>query len=144
MLLHGRCSSELTRLEISDVMMDDLGNKIDGGHWNAVNKNSIQPTANAELELSYQVGSMSDQVQIEGYDNKFRVNIISSMTFYYVDVFGEKVASTVRPAGKKKALEAVTLSTQQKESDTTTLFDDDIRCDIVYLIGAVVDSSRNY
>lgn len=154
--------SKLTDLESTDVLVDDIGNKIDG-RYNP-NKSNIynhQPPEGTELDLLYEVGNTSnirrfrltveDIDDFEDYDsatttNYFVGNIITNMVFYYKDVDGNVVTETeVEWSGS--SLESIHKAQSLREdvelsgdsSGNTVMFDgDDIYCDVTYYIGATL------
>ena len=105
--LSGETVSHLTDLEATDVLMDDIGNKIDGKY--NPNKSGIynhQPPQGTELGLLYDVGNTSNIRRIKGLTiedlngtdantiNYFIGNIITDMVFYYKDIDGNEVTAT--------------------------------------------------
>jgi hypothetical protein len=105
--LSGQTVSRLTDLEATDVLVDDIGNKIDGKY--NPNKDTIynhQPPQGKELDLLYEVGNTSNIRRINGLTiedlnvanedtvNYFIGNIITDMVFYYKDVDGNEVSAT--------------------------------------------------
>jgi hypothetical protein len=104
--LSGHTVSRLTDLESTDVLIDDIGNKVDGryiisgGAYYGTAIYNHQPPQGIELDLLYEVGNTSNIRRIKGltkedvdefdtYDTKtpnyFIGNIITSMVFYYKD-----------------------------------------------------------
>lgn len=104
--LSGHTVSRLTDLESTNVLIDDIGNKVDGkyvisgGAYYGTAIYNHQPPQGIELDLLYEVGNTSNIRRISGltkedidefdtYDTKtpnyFIGNIITSMVFYYKD-----------------------------------------------------------
>jgi hypothetical protein len=153
--LSGQTISRLTDLESTNLLIDDIGNKIDGQYvLSGAASGRVynhQPPQNSELELLYQVGNTSNIrrfkltaekiSELSGNTNYFVGNIITEMIFYYKDVDGNKVTETEKNWTEfSSSLSAITASTSVKDSmSATTLFDgDDIYCDITYYIGATL------
>lgn len=103
--LSGRTLSKLTDLESTNVLIDDIGNKIDGKY--DPNKEGIynhQPPEGEELDLLYEVGNTSNIRKINGLTkdkledgdkiNYFFGNILTEMSFYYKDANNEIVEET--------------------------------------------------
>ena len=102
--LSGHTVSRLTDLECTDVLIDDIGNKIDG-RYNPSNENIFnhQPPQGSELDLLYEVGNTSnirrfkltyedvDEIEDINVPNYFVGNIITNMVFYYKDKDGNAV-----------------------------------------------------
>ena len=99
----GKTISKLSDLALTNTLIDDVGNKIDG-RYNP-NKEEIynhQPPQGTELDLLYEVGNTSNIGRISGITsadtsietNYFIGNIITDMVFYYKDIYGEEVSAT--------------------------------------------------
>lgn len=156
--LSGQTVSKLTDLESTNVLIDDIGNKIDGKYMlkGAANERPYnhQPLEGAELDLLYEVGNTSNINRISGLTvdnlndisgntNYFIGNIITDMVFYYKDVSGNIVEDTVYE-WSGSSLDTIHLS-QSARTDietsnaNTVIFDgDDIYCDVTYYMGATL------
>lgn len=112
--LSGHTVSRLTDLECTDVLIDDIGNKIDGRYVisgsSATRQYNHQPPQDSELDLLYEVGNTSNIKRINGltFDdlgeiadyttttpNYFIGNIITDMVFYYKDKDGNIASGKV-------------------------------------------------
>ena len=163
--LSGHTVSRLTDLESTDVLIDDIGNKVDGkyiisgdGQTRVYNH---QPPQGTELDLLYEVGNTSNIRRIKGLTkedvdefetyttpNYFIGNIITSMVFYYKDNEGNVIQSTVKSGGTqdyKTSLQAIHASQAARrviENDVNNyevIFDgEDIYCDVTYYVGATL------
>lgn len=165
--LSGHTVSRLTDLESTNVLIDDIGNKVDGKYvisGDSTNRQyNHQPPQGIELDLLYEVGNTSNIRRISGltkedidefdtYDTKtpnyFIGNIITSMVFYYKDNEGNVIQSTVKSGGTqdyKTSLQAIHASQAARrviENDVNNyevIFDgDDIYCDVTYYVGATL------
>ena len=162
--LSGQTISKLTDIEDANVLIDDVGNKIDG-KYNPNDKDTYnhQPPEGTELDLLYEVGNTSnikringltiedeDEFESEDTPNYFIGNIITDMVFYYKDVNGVVVEETIVP-WSGSSLDAIhqaqstrtMLEEDGNESGDTIIFDgDDIYCNITYYIGATLGRKK--
>lgn len=102
----GKTTSKISDLRLYDLLIDDIGNTIDGIYSMKVEKKNHQPSEGEELDLIYQVGntaniyrfSMSedDVDKITNSENLFVGDIITRMKYYYKDVSGNVVEDTIR------------------------------------------------
>jgi hypothetical protein len=158
----GRTISKLLDLASINKLCDDTGNDIDGIYNDTcreINGQSsamtyAQPPIYTVLEPIYQVGNTSliarfkltkeNISDIEDNKNYFIGNIITKMKFYYKDVNGNKVESTIFECGENMtSLSAISESTFAKnqidEEDLAIIFDENLYCDIEYYIGATLE-----
>lgn len=107
--INGTTVSKLTDLRLYDVLVDDIGNDIDGIY--EINKETIknhQPPEGTELELLYQVGNTAniyrfsrtvddlDDIEDGKKENYFVGDIIKVMEFYYKEYDDTIPYQTVR------------------------------------------------
>ena len=157
----GTTASKLADLRVNKLIVDDVGNEIDG-LYDMGTRYNYQPYENEELEPTYQVGNVSsimpyvntntDQNNIGGEDiNYFVGDIITEMVFYYKRPDGlvdedTKVTCSMNGDGDVlvdgvvtsgyTSLSAITKSTALKSSGET--YDEDIYCDMTYYKGATL------
>ena len=91
--IRGSTVSKLADLRLYDVLVDDIGNDIDGIYEMGEHVANHQPPQGTELELIYQVGNTAnirrfsktaeDLDDVEDDKNYFVGDIITSMKFYY-------------------------------------------------------------
>ena len=166
--LLGRTLSKLTDLASIDVLVDDIGNEIDGRYIidgvPSGRTYNHQPPEGTELDLLYEVGNTSNikrfKQTIEDLNtvenpsaatNYFVGNIITDMVFYFKDVSGNIAKGKVNGndvttekkwngSSLKTIHDSQSARTDLEESgDTVILFDgDDIYCDITYYVGATL------
>ena len=155
--LVGTTSSKLSSLKANNVLVDDIGNKIDGLYNDTCRKiNNLesggtyaQPPSGTILEPSYQIGNVSLLAKLQNLTQKTPSdinycigNILTDMTFYYKDVNGNIVEDTkISCSNEITSLSAITNSTNEKkniESSGSTVFDENLYCDIKYYIGATL------
>jgi len=167
----GKTVSKIYDLRLFNTLTDDIGNNIDAIYEPNENIYNHQPPEGSELELIYQVGNTANIRRyentfenIQGDDNgrKYFVgDIITNMTFYYVDYSDNIVEDTIikvymsggtdtkiieNNSGKTisssgyTSLSAITMSTDIKnnlEKDGKYMYDD-INCNVTYYIGATL------
>ena len=105
--INGSTVSKLADLRLYNVLVDDIGNDIDGIY--EINKETIknhQPPEGTKLELLYQVGNtanisrfsrtIDDLDDVQNNRNFFVGDIIESMEFYYKEYDGNIPHETVR------------------------------------------------
>lgn len=161
--LSGHTISRLTDLENPNVLVDDIGNKIDGRYvisGDATNRQyNHQPPQGKELDLLYEVGNTSnirrfkltyedvDEFEDINTPNYFVGNIITNMVFYYKDKDGNAVENTVfdwNGSSLKTIHKSQDARTEiESDSASTVIFDgDDIYCDVTYYIGATLSRKQ--
>ena len=95
--LTGTTTSKIYDLRLSNLLVDDIGNTIEGVYDPmAIEAKNHQPAEGSEIELMYQVGNVANVDKINGMtnapenngDNYFIGDIITEMKFYYNDVDG--------------------------------------------------------
>lgn len=153
----GRTISKLTDLELTNTLVDDIGNKIDGIYnVNSATTYNHQPPQGEELNLLYEVGNVSNirrlssgitTDDINAEKNYFYGNIITDMVFYYKDIDGNQLSATTKE-WSGSSLDTIHLSqtarAEIENSSATTLFDgDDIYCDITYYMGATLERKKD-
>ena len=154
--LSGQTSSKLSDLEATDVLTDNIGNKIDGRYNpSKANTYNFQPSEGSELDLLYEVGNTSNirrfaltaekNSDVTDDTNYFVGNIITAMRFYYKDVNGNVVDGTVKD-WNESSLKTIQTSKEARKAyeESGMIFDgDDIYCDITYYIGATLKRTTN-
>lgn len=151
--LTGHTVSKLTSLESTDILVDDIGNNIDGKYNpNKIDIYNHQPPQGSELELLYQVGNtanirrfkLTESADTTVTENYFVGDIITDMVFYYKDINGniaESGDTTTRFAWENSSLETIHKSQEARATleEANMIFDgNDIYCDVTYYIGATL------
>lgn len=161
--LTGYTISKLSDLMAVNKLVDDTGNDIDGIYDETcikINSNApyssstyAQPPYGTVLEPLYQLGNTSlisrfkltndKESEVENYTNYFVGNIISSMKFYYKDIYGNRTSASAQCGDNVSSLSAITSATTIKDRDNNTIFDDNLYCDIQYNIGATLQRKKD-
>jgi hypothetical protein len=163
----GRTVSKIFGLQRKNVLVDDIGNRIDGIYDLEAFRNSTvnpvinhQPQEGREIELLYQVGNtcnirrfsktVEKAEEAENGINYFVGDIITSMKFYYKTLDGEMESSTLVPVTLASnscqmytSLAAIQRATNTKENleQSSTYYKSflpDVYCDITYNLGATL------
>ena len=148
----GYTSSKLQYIHLDSYLTDDVGNIIEGLYDVGTKKNH-QPKEGEVLEPLYQKDVITNIVNIDGHDNMFKGDVIDSMKFYYKFVDGGEDSATEKTVSDKlKVVETINNSTSVKNTKETTytteddgeqtrivtsIYDDDIYCDVKYHVGNI-------
>lgn len=154
----GTTISRLYDLRKTLIMIDDVGNEIDGlrlldGRTLPKDRKcNFQPDEGEILEPLYQVGNTANiermgitEEEDENVDLIFAIgDIIDDMVFYFKDNNGIRVEETVVSCKESglSSLEAINAS-YEKTNDVDAILEDDISCDITYYIGATLGRERD-
>ena len=160
-VITGQTISKIYDLRPTTLLVDDIGNTIQGLFDNQSEANSnAQPSEGMEIEPIYQVGNVAnitpyietilDKDEAENMNQNYFVgDIITEMRFYWKDGSGSIVENTVQTValdnnfnGKWTSLDAIKKSYAAKESNTDIVFEDDIYCDITYYCGATLQREK--
>lgn len=160
--LTGYTISKLQDLMAVNKLVDDTGNDIDGIYnetcikinSGATYENTFyaQPPYGTVLEPLYQLGNVSlisrfkltkeNESEVNDNTNYFVGNIISSMEFYYKDIYGDKTIASAKCGDNVSSLSAITSATTIKNNNVNIIFDDNLYCDIQYNIGATLQRKK--
>lgn len=154
----GYTSSKLQYIHLDSYLTDDVGNIIEGLYDVGTKKNH-QPKEGEILEPLYQKGVITNIVNIDGHENMFKGDVIDSMKFYYKLVDGNKDSATEKTVSEKlKVIETINSSTAIKNTKETTytteddgeqtrivtsIYDEDIYCDVTYHVGNIYTLVNN-
>ena len=154
----GYTSSKLQYIHLDNYLTDDVGNMVEGLYDVGTKKNH-QPKEGEVLEPLYQKGVITNIVNVDGHEGMFKGDIIDSMKFYYKFVDGGKDSETERTVSEKlKVVETINSSTSVKNTKEatftteddgeqtriiTSIYDDDIYCDVTYHVGNIYTLVNN-
>lgn len=158
--MSGYTESKLSSFKTYDIAFDDMGNELPGRlqtSGSGENMQYIEPTDGSYLDLPYKVGTVCD-LTVFGYDedgnaNEFFGNILTSITLYYVDYYGNIIEETKNECGlnesiiikindSKNRLETY-LNKNNNISQNHYSIDKDIRCNIKYHMGAILTKNSD-
>ena len=151
----GYTESKLSSLINYIRFKDDVGNEIPGSFKQKADGTYEMPSK--ILELPYKVGNVSD-LTILKYDTdgktplKIFGNKLTKISFYYVDYYGNIIEDSKVECGENDSLlDAITTcktnidtyctNNTKKIGDEHYLIQNDIRCNIEYQMGAIMDKS---
>ena len=155
-------SSKLQYIHLDNYLTDDVGNMVEG-LYDVSGKTNHQPPEGEILEPLYQKDVITNIVNVDGHDNMFKGDVIDSMKFYYKFVDGGIDTDTISSVTNVfEVVSAITKSTEvknRKESTFTTeeygegegkqtriitsIYDDDIYCDVTYHVGNIYTLVNN-
>lgn len=154
----GYTSSKLQYIHLDNYLTDDVGNMVEGLYDVGTKKNH-QPKEGEVLEPLYQKGVITNIVNVDGHEGMFKGDVIDSMKFYYKFVDGGKDSETERTVSEKlKVVETINSSTSVKNTKEatftteddgeqtriiTSIYDDDIYCDVTYHVGNIYTLVNN-
>ena len=154
----GYTSSKLQYIHLDNYLTDDVGNMVEGLYDVGTKKNH-QPKEGEVLEPLYQKGAITNIVNVDGHEGMFKGDVIDSMKFYYKFVDGGKDSETERTVSEKlKVVETINSSTSVKNTKEatftteddgeqtriiTSIYDDDIYCDVTYHVGNIYTLVNN-
>ena len=156
--MSGYTESKLSSFESYHIAYDDMGNKLPGALVKNADGTYKTPKEKDYLDLPYRVGNVSDLSVME-YDTDgktpktFFGNILTSIIFYYVDYYDNIIEDTKVECGLNDSLlEKINeckdkLKTFKKGhaednyiSEKHYYIKDEIRCNIKYHMGAIIQS----
>lgn len=157
--VHGVTESKLSSLKTYGSSFDDMGNELPG----MLQKSGdmyIQPTEGSYLDLLYKVGNTSELTPFYDVNDNLQYyfgNKIEKISLYYVDYYGKKIEEVPDINVSKddnikeridKCKENINkFKTKYKNSnyiiDNHYSIQDDVRCEITYVMGAILDENKN-
>lgn len=153
--ISGYTESKLDSFVTYNTASDDIGNVLPGC-LKFEGEKYIQPTENSDLDLPYRIGNINNLTTI-GYDengipNKWFGNILTAITFFYEDYYGNVIEDTKVDCGYGESLldaiiecsEELTYFKSNKSSDDTIAkthnnINDTMKCMFTYHMGAIIE-----
>lgn len=150
--ISGYTESKLNSFMSYNTITDDVGNILPGliqknedGTYNQIKENDV-------LDLPYQVGNINNLSVFEedtnGEPNKWFGNILTSITFYYEDYYGNMIMETETKCGYGESLLSGitqckdTLETYMKKdneiSKNHNSINETMKCKFIYHMGAII------
>lgn len=157
--VHGVTESKLSSLKTYGSSFDDMGNELPG----MLQKSGdmyIQPTEGSYLDLLYKVGNTSELTPFYDENDNLQYyfgNKIEKISLYYVDYYGNKIeevpdTNVSKDDNIKERIDICKdnidkFKTKYKNSnyiiDNHYSIQDDVRCEITYVMGAILDENKN-
>lgn len=153
--ISGYTESKLDSFVTYNTASDDIGNILPGC-LKFKNGNYEQPKENDILDLPYRVGNINNLTTI-GYDendkpNKWFGNILTSITFFYEDYYGNVIEDTKVPCNYGDSLldkieecltELKDFKSSKSDNDTISKnhnnINDTMKCTFKYHMGAIIE-----
>ena len=157
--MSGYTESKLSSFKYSIYTFDDMGNKLPGSLQRNSSGGFNNISEGYELDLPYVVGTVTDLTAMEfnndGSVKIFFGNKLASITFYYVDYYGNIINDTKTECGEGASLrtkinECTSALTEFKSSHKDDNYiaenhysiNENMKCNIKYHMGCLMDSGH--